>query len=247
LKCEGSISRFQEGLSMVESASVRDVPAKEKAAAKSLRPRVPTSVVVTLLGAALTVWLGPAFTRQWEDRQDARDLQAGFAEHIVVSAFRTIHDGARLAYGQGQYDVVLARWKETGLTTEVKAKAYFATPIASQWNGVVQNIEYFLFVCQDIADARKESAYARADDGTGFEYRHQRITKTLELLAPTLEQADRTARYLASDTPSERTIGLEVVKSWPFAQVSAAADELLSAHPTGFSTTRGDLLHDLIP
>jgi hypothetical protein len=54
---------------MAESASVRDVPAKEKAAAKSVRPRVPTSVVVTVLGAALTVWLGPAFTRQWEDRQ----------------------------------------------------------------------------------------------------------------------------------------------------------------------------------
>ena len=232
---------------MTESASVRDVPKRgEKAASKSLRPRVPTSVVVTLLGAALTVWLAPAFTRQWEDRQDARDLQAGLAEHIVVSAFRTIQDGARLAYGEGEYDVILEQWKETGLTTEVKAKAYFAGPIVSRWKDVVQNVEYFLFVCQDIADARKEAAYGRADS-TAFEYRHERITKTLELLAPTLEQADRTARALASDTPSERASGLEAVRSWPFANASAAADELLSAHPSGFSTTRGDLLHDLIP
>jgi hypothetical protein len=231
---------------MAESASVRDVPAR-KAAPKSFRPRVPISVVVTLLGAALTVWLAPAFTRQWEDRQDARDLKAGLAEHVVVSAFRTIQDGARLADGQGEYDVILERWKETGLTTEVKAKAYFATPIVTRWNEVVQNIKYFLLVCQDIADARTDSAYARAAAGTGFEYRHERITKALELLAPTLEQAYRSAAYLASDTPSERTIGLEAMKSWPFAKVSAAADELLSAHPSGFSTTRGDLLDDLIP
>jgi hypothetical protein len=230
---------------MAESASVRDVPAKEKAATKSLRVRVPTSVVVTLLGAALTVWLAPAFTRQWEDRQDARDLQAGLAEQVVVSAFRTIRDGARLAHGQGEYDAILAQWKEAGLTTEVKAKAYFAAPIVSRWRDVVQNVEYFLFVCQDIADARKDSAFPR--DGSAFESRHERIAKTLELLAPTLEQADRTARSLASDTPSERAIGLEDVKSWPFAKVSAAADELLTAHPSGFSTTRGDLLDDLIP
>ena len=135
---------------MAELASEHDVPAKEKAATRSLRPRVPTSVAVTLLGAALTVWLAPAFTRQWEDRQQARDLQAGFAEQIVVSAFRTIRDGARLAHGEGQYDVILAQWKEAGLTTEVKAKAYFAPPIVSQWTDVVQNLEYFLIVCQDI-------------------------------------------------------------------------------------------------
>jgi hypothetical protein len=232
---------------MAELASEHDVPAKEKAATRSLRPRVPTSVVVTLLGAALTVWLAPAFTRQWEDRQQARDLQAGFAEQIVVSAFRTIRDGARLSHGEGQYDVILAQWKEAGLTTEVKAKAYFAPPIVSQWTGVVQNLEYFLIVCQDIADARKESAYVRPEDGTAFDYRHERIRNALELLAPTPEQADRAARELASDTLSERASGLEAVKSWPFARVSATADELLSAHPSGFSTTRGDLLNDLIP
>jgi hypothetical protein len=232
---------------MAELASVRDVSATKKAVAKRLRPRVPTSVVVTLLGAALTVWLAPAFTRQWEDRQEARNLQAGFAEQIVVSAFRTIHDGARLAYGEGQYDVILAQWKEAGVTTEVKAKAYFAPPIVRQWTNVVQNVEYFLLVCQDIADAHKESAFVRPEEGTAFDFRHERIRSALELLAPTLEQADRAARELASDTPSERASGLEAVKSWPFAKVSATADELLSAHPSGFSTTRGDLLHDLIP
>ena len=230
---------------MTESASVHGVAVEEKAAVKSLRPRVPTSVVVTLLGAALTVWLAPAFTRQWDDRQDARVLQAGLAEQVVVSAFRTIRDGAGLAYGRGEYDAILAQWKEAGVTTEVKTKAYFAAPIVSRWRDVVQNVEYFLLVCQDIADARKDSAFPRG--GTAFESRHERIAMALELLAPTLEQADRAAANLASDKASERAVGMEAVKSWPFAKVSAAADELLSAHPRGFSTTRADLLDDLIP
>jgi hypothetical protein len=82
---------------------------------------------------------------------------------------------------------------------------------------------------------------------TATENRHERIRAALELLAPNLEQADRAARDLASDTLNERRRGVEAVMSWPFAKVSATADELLSAHPSGFSTTRGDLLHDLIP
>jgi hypothetical protein len=54
-------------------------------AAEKKRPllrRVPTSLLVTLLGIALTAWLLPAFTRQWDDRQKAQELQshvAGFS------------------------------------------------------------------------------------------------------------------------------------------------------------------------
>jgi hypothetical protein len=38
-------------------------------AKKASRRKVPTSLVVTLLGIALTAWLLPAVTRQWDDRQ----------------------------------------------------------------------------------------------------------------------------------------------------------------------------------
>ena len=231
---------------MAVSPSVHAVPAREKAATKSLRPRVPTSVVATLLGVALTVWLAPAFTHQWEDRQAARDLQARLAEQMVVSAFQTIRDGARLAHGQGQYDVILGQWKEAGLTTQVRAKAYFDQPIVREWDEAVHDVEYFLLVCDLIADAREGSLDLRAGDGTALDA-HEQILEKLELYAPTPDLADQTARDLASDSPGALASGLETLKSWPFAKVSAAADELLSAHPSGFSTTRGDLLDDLLP
>ena len=38
------------------------------------RVRIATSVVITLIGIALTAWLLPAFTRQWDDRQKVREL-----------------------------------------------------------------------------------------------------------------------------------------------------------------------------
>ena len=65
-----------------ERSATAEVPA-ERAAPR--RWKVPTSIVVTFLGIALTAWLLPAFTRQWEDRQKARELQAGIADNIALA------------------------------------------------------------------------------------------------------------------------------------------------------------------
>jgi hypothetical protein len=219
----------------------------EKAAGNHFRLRVPTSVVVTLLGAALTVWLAPAFTRQWDDRQAARDLKAGLAEHGVISAFQTIQVGARLAEGRGGYDVILARWREAALKTEVNAKAYFGRSVLDEWQEAGQYVEYFLLASDYVADVRVEAGYRRADDRSDPQYKYERISKQLELLAPAREDAFAAAQLLASDKASDRARGMEQVKTWPLAKIETAADKLLSAHPSGFSTTRGDLLNDLLP
>ena len=212
---------------MAVSPSVHTVPAREKAATKSLRPRVPTSVIATLLGVALTVWLAPAFTHQWEDRQAARDLQARLAEQMVVSAFQTIRDGARLAHGQGQYDVILGQWKEAGLTTQVRAKAYFDQPIVREWDEAVHDVEYFLLVCDLIADAREESstfvqATVLPSTRTNKSWRSWRSTHPRRIgrsdCARPGERLARCARERVGD-----------LEERPFAKVSAAADELLSA------------------
>lgn len=219
----------------------------EKAAGNHLRLRVPTSVVVTLLGAALTVWLAPAFTRQWDDRQAARDLKAELAEYGVISAFQTIQEGARLAEGRGGYDVILARWREAALKTKVNAKAYFGRSILDEWQEAGQYIEYFLVASNYVAEVRVPAAYGGADGRSDPQDGHQRISRQLELLAPSPEDAFAAAQLLASDKPSDRARGMEQVKTWPLAKIETAADKLLSAHPSGFSTTRGDLLNDLLP
>jgi hypothetical protein len=54
------------------------------------RRGVPTSVVVTIVVAALTVWVAPAVTRQWDDRQKARELQASLAQDVGASTAKAI-------------------------------------------------------------------------------------------------------------------------------------------------------------
>jgi hypothetical protein len=216
---------------------------------------VPTSVVVTLLGAAATVWLAPAFTRQWDDRQAARELKVQVAEHGLISAFKTIRDGARLAEGRGGYEAILGRWREAELRTELKAKAYFEGSIVDDWQSADQHVRYFLLISEDIAAARVEARHLPADQR--FRHRYDRISTRLSLLkaptpedvgrAPTPDDVDEAAHKLADDEAGERAEGMEQVKTWILSKIETAADALLSAHPSGFSTTREDLLKDLLP
>jgi hypothetical protein len=58
------------------------------AAVEKKRPllrRIPTPLIVTLLGIGLTAWLLPAFTRQWDDRQKAHEIKAALAFQIAAA------------------------------------------------------------------------------------------------------------------------------------------------------------------
>jgi hypothetical protein len=227
-----------------------------------LRIRVPASVVVTLLGAALTVWLAPAFTRQWGDRQAARDLKVGLAEDGVLSAFKAVQQGAGLAEGHGAYRVISRQWEAAVVKTDLRSKAYLGS-IVAEWQELDQAVQYFLIVSQEVADVR-----ARATEkpvGQRFQFRFKDISSWLNLAwpwptsedeegaatpedaegFPTREEVDAVALMLANDDASTRVDGMKLVKTWMLARIETAADKLLSAHVSGFSTTRGDLLHDL--
>jgi hypothetical protein len=211
------------------------------------RVHVPSSVVVTLMGALLTVWLAPAVTRQWEDRQAARDLKARIAEEAVISALQAIEAGAGLAEGRGAHETVDAAWRQAALKTEIKAKAYLENSTVKGWEDANQAVKYFLLVSDDVANARVEASYPRADDTTDAEYVYERIWRNLDTWVPPLDDPNDTAQLLASDRAKDRATGMQVLRSSMLATVGAAADVLLSAHASGFSTTRGDLLKDLLP
>ena len=59
-------------------------------AAPRRRWKVPTSIVVTFLGIALTAWLLPAFTRQWEDRQKSRELKADLIAQMSAATVKSV-------------------------------------------------------------------------------------------------------------------------------------------------------------
>jgi hypothetical protein len=62
-----------------ETAAQKEKPRRERP-----RLRVPTSVLVTVMVAALSVWLAPALTRQRDDRQKAHELRVAIAEEVIA-------------------------------------------------------------------------------------------------------------------------------------------------------------------
>ena len=60
---------------------------------RPLLRRVPTSLVVTLIGIALTAWLLPAFTRQWDDRQKAHELKASIVTDMASATAQMVGEG----------------------------------------------------------------------------------------------------------------------------------------------------------
>ncbi|HEV8459390.1 MAG TPA: hypothetical protein VGQ38_01660 [Gaiellaceae bacterium] len=76
-----------------EAAPEAKAPAEKK---RSLLQRIPRSLIVTLLGIALTAWLLPAFTRQWGDRQKAHELKAAMVTDIASASGRVLLGGEAL-------------------------------------------------------------------------------------------------------------------------------------------------------
>jgi hypothetical protein len=74
------------------SAEPRSTPAAE-AAERKRRLRLPTTVAVTVLGIALSAWLIPAFTRQWDDRQKARELKASLVTEMAAATAAALTSG----------------------------------------------------------------------------------------------------------------------------------------------------------
>lgn len=80
---------------MDEAAPAAVAVAEENTKRRFLR-RVPTPLVVTLVGIALTAWLLPAFTRQWDDRQKAHELQAGIVADMASATAQVVIGGDAL-------------------------------------------------------------------------------------------------------------------------------------------------------
>src|SRR5215469_17017810 len=78
-----------------EEAAKAEPKAENKPLLRRLR-RPPTALLVTLLGIALTAWLLPAVTRQWNDRQSAHAVQAGIVSDMTAATARVFQGGDAL-------------------------------------------------------------------------------------------------------------------------------------------------------
>ena len=114
------------------------------------RFRVPTSVLVTVLVAVLSVLVAPAFARQWDDRQKVRQLRAAFAQEIATGTARTLATGVAIARIEdlrlrGERSAAArGAWDVRRLTVEMKLRAYFPQKVAARWSEYGEGMTQFL-------------------------------------------------------------------------------------------------------
>jgi hypothetical protein len=225
-------------------------PGGSGAAAEKKRPllrRFPTAVGVTLLGVALTARLLPAFTRQWDDRQRARDLKAGLVAEIASATSQALVQSREakqrdfshaipngtLAGFRG-YELLEDSWLRESIRIESEIRAYLPHKLFDTWRQYDNTIEgLFQLAASHVGPV--ELQYF-ADYNLGV--RRAALKRDLAWLA-----AKGTTRNVVSNKESAFSEIVNGVED----REQTVTDAILSAHVAGYSTTTHDLIHDLIP
>lgn len=237
---------------------------EEKPRVERRRLRVPTSVLVTLLVALLSVWVGPAFARQWDDRQKANELKAALAEEIATTTARTLAAGLEVSRSEDaerldRWEEADARWQIARFSMKMKLAAYFGPAAGEDWDQFANDVRNFLFICDLAPAGERARAYVpwvRPDPA-------MRQSTTAELLDPIVVRVEEVtpkgedlvynredvSDWAASITSNEklRDTELEWLMGYLFVLAEQQTAAVLDAHAEGYSTTRRDLLRDLLP
>lgn len=217
-------------------------PAEAGAAPEKKRPflrRVPTSLVVTLVGIALTAWLLPAFTRQWDDRQKAQEVRAAIASQIAVETAHALlasnkasrallhssHYDPRFGYSVSTANGLDDIWLGSRIAIETKLRAYFSA------EEVYRGLDQYNVSMSDV--------FAIASGANGL---------TARQLQEHFGMSQRSAKIIADDAGDGYMLeALGYLNEEMLNEENRFVGEIFDAHVAGYSTTSHDLLHDLIP
>jgi hypothetical protein len=267
---------------MATTASERPAPAEEGKSADQTfwrrisRPllfwrRLPTALVVTLIGLGLSAWLLPAITRQWDDRQKAHELQASIVTDMATATAQVLGEGEALhasgralAGNEGSRSI---EWSRARLQMEARLHAYFPSEIVETW----QLYSYFVSFFEPAAHTAGEGSYA-LDAAADYQHRLENSARpSSDALIESVHDLAIAAAILDRSRRNEDVLGtvfypmrgdnyliaqysrLPIKQKYNQFEVgllnleSIIADQVLAANPKGYSTTLGDLLHDLVP
>jgi hypothetical protein len=204
---------------------------EEKPRRDRRRIRVPSSVLVTLFVALLSVWVAPALTRQWDDRQKARELKAAIAEEMITSWTKPLaarHQYAQLfladrAITETRREQIFlsvdADWRIAYQRIAAKLAVYFPGQLETDWN------QYGSAVATYIGTIYYPLEKSDID----------RIVPWDKRRASKLKRADSRFPVGASLEIAIRDRGEDLVR------------RTTRTSPRDFSTTRGDLMRDILP
>ena len=241
-------------------------PKQEKPQHKRRRVRVPTTVLLTLLGAALTVWIAPALTRQWDDRQKVRELKAAAVDEIATETASTIFAGAQVARSPSaavrtkRVAAALARWQQVDFRMALKLNANFGAETAQRWSDYSSLLRDFVFNADLVPSDTGPRVYWDAPSWSKADRRPLLVDYLVGLFANRLPSepnrdtsGDRewtrtfVTTQLLSDQTADFEYAIEAITRYLLGLAENVTNAILAAHPPGFSTTRDDLLRDLLP
>ena len=235
--------------------------------------RVSKAVLVSLLGLALTAWLIPALTRQWDDRQREHELKAAIVADMASSTARALVGGEAIwsnqALSKQGRRQIGDDWALSALEIEAKLRSYFASSVVASW-------EIYSWAVDRFIDARHVSAAAALQDAVNSEVRLDAHVSdaAAQLLVLGENTFGEVPTFRGDTTTDQKNVGqLERMLSSDMARYreqyeaqptptlarwtalekrvlgleEAVADQILDSNAAGFSTTSRDLLNDLLP
>jgi len=215
----------------VAAAGARFGALEDEGGVRLLRlPRVPTPIVVAVLGLVLGSWFIPAFTRQWDDRQKAGELKAVIVSEIASTTGRALLEAHQSAVAapdepqpQGSIPPAGKEWSVANLEIRAKLQAYFGPRAVDHWALVSQYVSSTMSVAY-----RDPTGTAVVPNPWVSRTRSRRLEELF-------------SRYLR---------GQDVFESLELAILSEAenlSNRLLAMHVRGYSTTSRDFVSDLLP
>jgi hypothetical protein len=242
------------------------------------RVKIPTAVIVTLVGIALSAWLLPAFTRQWDDRQKSNELKAALVADIATAEAKALSDGERVweTNDRATRSQAVRSWSLKSLEFGARIRANFSPELVAKWS-------FYSYAIHRLLGSEGVSGqlwYGKSpyDAASWLES----LTPKSRLTAPRLTDELGTRGALVGLVSLDRSLhqrflhesdrkylgrvlhttgASEVIGEKIFRPQSAFAsledslgflgtetiDSILDAHARGYSTTKSDLINDLLP
>ncbi|MDQ3876496.1 MAG: hypothetical protein M3322_13290 [Actinomycetota bacterium] len=223
---------------------------------------MPTAVVVTVVGAALTAWLIPALTRQWQDQERARELKAAIvtrigrdtAEALVVSSF--------IANGRFEpnrrtdrpfrvpmklFNNLDLSWERNRREIEAQLEAYFPeTEIVSEWRSYSELVRDTYWLITDRRYLRKSTVRRLREWISG---KRCDIASLLEPFDEPKSDPEKNKELTGRCKGLRRSPrnNYSFVARELLGAKSMVTEEILRADPVGLSTDASDFFDDLLP
>lgn len=221
--------------------------------------RPPTSVVMTLVGIALTAWLLPAVARQWDDRQKATELKASLDAQVASASANALTAGEAILVSRSSGDsrafsmpAAEQRWSTTSLEIESRIRAYFAPAIANVWTDYSYYVNAALLMA---AGSTVTNTVLQTERLFGKKLLPRQFFLVLHALDKPMRQFEfdsfgLTGSLSAGSFRAKRATLLTEyrdVEQRLLAIQQKIATYLLAASPRGYSVTTHDFVHGLVP